>query len=152
MIENQTVETLSNYNYLQYLSIWTTTILCAFVHAVYKKVHQRIHFNQKLCRFIIDRTFMKMFYSCVTESILGFSFICWFDFLLHKKKKKTECRGLSCVQFSVKLKSSQRLALSFRIRTSCCCMNSSCFQQGIDTFCQKQKFIETLLSLLLLLY
>ena len=58
------------------------------VDAVCKKAHQRMYFLRKLRNFNLDTVFMKMFYSCFIESILTFSFICWYGSLLEKQKNR----------------------------------------------------------------
>ncbi|XDV19566.1 hypothetical protein PO909_025015 [Leuciscus waleckii] len=60
------------------------------VDAVCKKAHQRMHFLRKLCSFNVDTVFMEMFYSCFIESVLTFSFICWYGSLSIKQKNRMQ--------------------------------------------------------------
>ncbi len=46
-----------------------------------KKAHQHMFYLRKLCSFYVDSTFMKMFYSCCIESVISFSFVCWYGSL-----------------------------------------------------------------------
>ncbi len=52
----------------------------AHVDAVCKKAHQRMFYLRKLCRFKVDSTFIKIFYSCCIESVITFSFVCWYRY------------------------------------------------------------------------
>ena len=47
-----------------------------------------MYFYRKLRSFSVDISFMKMFYSCFIESILTFSFICWFGSLTLKDRNR----------------------------------------------------------------
>ncbi len=53
----------------------------AHVNDLCKKAHQHMFYLRKLCSFYMDSTFMKMFYSCCTESVISFSFVCWYGSL-----------------------------------------------------------------------
>ena len=46
--------------------------------AITKKGHQRLHLLRKLRSFNVDPTVFKLFYNYFIESVLAFSFICWF--------------------------------------------------------------------------
>ncbi len=60
------------------------------VDAVCKKAHQHMFYLQKLCSFKVDRTFMKMFYSCCIESVITFSFVCWYGSLNVKNRNRQQ--------------------------------------------------------------
>ncbi len=53
----------------------------AHVNDLCKKAHQHMFYLRKLCSFYMNSTFMKMFYSCCTESVISFSFVCWYGSL-----------------------------------------------------------------------
>ncbi len=50
----------------------------AHVNDLCKKAHQHMFYLRKVCSFYVDSTFMKMFYSCCIESVISFSFVCWY--------------------------------------------------------------------------
>ena len=58
--------------------------------AIAKKGQQRLYFLRKLNSFSVDKTVMNLFYKSFIESILTFSFICWFRNLTIKQKKSLE--------------------------------------------------------------
>ena len=45
---------------------------------IYKKCHQRLYSLRKLCSFNIDSTILSMIYQSCIQSVLTFSFMCWF--------------------------------------------------------------------------
>ena len=49
-----------------------------------------MYFYQKLRSFNVDTTFMRMFYSFFIESVLTFTFICWFGSLTLKNRYRLE--------------------------------------------------------------
>lgn len=87
VIEDQAFELVHNYKYLG-TNIDDKLCFDFHVDAVCKKAHQRMYFYRKLQSFNVDSTFMKMFYSCFIESVLTFSFICWYGLLTIKNKSR----------------------------------------------------------------
>jgi len=55
--------------------------------AIVKKSHQRV---RKLNYFNVERVVLKSFYNSFVESILSFSFICWFSSLSIKNKNRLQ--------------------------------------------------------------
>ena len=53
---------------------------------IIKKCNQRMYFLRKLNSFSVDTKILKLFYSSFIESVLCFSFICWFYNLNLKQK------------------------------------------------------------------
>lgn len=64
----------------------------AQVDTVCRKAHQRLYFLRKLGGFNVDNSFMKMFYSCFIESVITFSFVCWYGSL--NLKNRNRLRGI----------------------------------------------------------
>ncbi len=58
--------------------------------AVCKKARQRMFYLRKLCRFKVDSTFMKMFYSRCIESVITFSFVCWYGSLNGENRNRLQ--------------------------------------------------------------
>ena len=86
-IHGQAVDTVQQYKYLGTI-IDSNLSFEANTDAICTKAHQRMYFYRKLRSFKVDTTFMKIFYSCFIESILTFSFICWFGSLTAKDKNR----------------------------------------------------------------
>lgn len=55
-----------------------------------KKSHQRLFVLRKLNSFNVQRVVLKSFYNSFVESILSFSFICWFSSLSIKNKNRLQ--------------------------------------------------------------
>ena len=55
-------------------------------NAVIKKCNQRLYFLRKLNSFSVDKSILKLFYSSFIESVLTFSFVCWFFSLSVKNR------------------------------------------------------------------
>ncbi|XDV54859.1 hypothetical protein PO909_023061 [Leuciscus waleckii] len=53
---------------------------------IIKKSHQRLFVLRKLNSFNVQRVVLKSFYNSFVESILSFSFICWFSSVYKKQK------------------------------------------------------------------
>ncbi len=87
--EDQAVELVHNYKYLG-TNIDDKLSFEFHVDAVCKKAHQCMYFHRKLQGFNVASTFMKMFYSCFIESVLTFSFICWYGLLSLKNKNRLQ--------------------------------------------------------------
>ncbi len=66
------------------------------MYAVCQKAQQLMFYLRKLCRFKVDSTFMKMFYSHCIESIITFSFVCWYGSLNGKTETDSKVL-LKCV-------------------------------------------------------
>ena len=80
LIHDQEVEVVSQYKYLGTVMDdklrWD-----ANTEAIAKKGQQRLYFLQKLNSFSVDTKFLTLFYKSFIESIITFSFICWFGCL-----------------------------------------------------------------------
>lgn len=55
--------------------------------SIIKRANQRIHLLRKLNSFDVSRHILRTFYQSFIESLLTFSFICWFGGLSVKDKK-----------------------------------------------------------------
>ena len=62
----------------------------ANTEVIAKKGQQRLYFLRKLNSFSVDTKCLTLFYKSFIESILTFSFICWFGSLSVKNKKTLE--------------------------------------------------------------
>ncbi len=60
---------------------------------IIKKSNQRLYVLRKLNSFNIQGVILSTFYNLIVESVLSFSFICWFS-LLSKKKKENSLQGI----------------------------------------------------------
>ena len=89
VLNNQVVEVVNQYKYLGIL-VDNKLTFEPQVDAVCKKVHQRMYFYRKLRNFYVDNTFMQMFYSCFIESVLTFTFICWYGSISIKNKNRLQ--------------------------------------------------------------
>ena len=58
--------------------------------AIVKKCQQRMYFLRKLSTFSVDRTILQLFYKSFIESVLCFSFICWYFNLSAKHKNSLQ--------------------------------------------------------------
>ena len=89
VICSQAVDVAQQYKYLRTIIDDKLTfeqnldVVCA-------KAHQRMYFYLKLRSLDVDTTFMRMFYSSFIESVLTFSFICWFGSLTLKNRNRLE--------------------------------------------------------------
>ena len=86
-INSESIERVDNYKYLG------TFIDCRLswnhnTKHLYKKGQQRLFFLRKLNQFHVDKTIMTLFYRTFIQSILCFSFICWFDSLSEQCRDK----------------------------------------------------------------
>ena len=89
IINDQAVEVVKQYKYLGTI-IDNKLTFEPQVDAVCLKAHQRMYFYRKLRNFNVDRTFMKMFYSCFIESVLTFSFVSWYGSITLKNKNRLQ--------------------------------------------------------------
>ena len=91
-------------------------------NAVCSKLRQRKHFLRKLRSFNVNSTFVKLFYLCFVESVLTFSFICWFSLLNVKNQNclrsiikecgkiiGTQCNDIADLFKSRSVKKAQRI-------------------------------------------
>ena len=113
-IHGQAVDTVQQYKYLGTI-IDSNLTFEANTDAICAKAHQRMYFYRKLRSFNVDTTFMKMFYSCFIESVLTFSFICWFGSLTVDR-----CRLSNIVRMCGRIAgvSLQELAVLYRARAT----------------------------------
>ena len=56
----------------------------------YKKCQQRLYCLRKLRSFNVDNTILSMFYKSCIQSVLTFSFICWFGNVSQKDKNNLQ--------------------------------------------------------------
>ncbi len=89
VINDHVVEVVHQFKYLGTVIDEKLTFE-AHVDAVCKKAHQHMFYLQKLCSFKVDSTFMKMFYSCCIESVITFSFVCWYGSLNVKNRNRLQ--------------------------------------------------------------
>ena len=57
----------------------------------YMKCQQRFYYLRKLRSFNIDNIILSIFYQSCIQSVLTFSFICWFGNVSQKDKNKFQC-------------------------------------------------------------
>ena len=84
-INGMKVERVSEYKYLGTV-IDDKLTFTANVNAVNKKCQSRIYCLQKLKSLNINANVLQGFYRCFVQSVLTFSFICWFGSLSIKNK------------------------------------------------------------------
>ena len=88
-INGDNVENVKEYKYLgtifDYKLNWS-----ANTDAVIKKCQQRLHFLRKLRSFNVNERVLSLFYRCFVESILTFSFQCWYGSLSLVNKSRLE--------------------------------------------------------------
>ncbi|KAI5086940.1 gastrula zinc finger protein XlCGF28.1-like, partial [Silurus meridionalis] len=89
VINDHAVEIVHHFKYLGTI-IDEKLTFGAHVDAVCKKAHQRMYFLRKLYGFNVDSTFMKMFYSCFIESVITFTFVCWYGSLNLKNRNRLQ--------------------------------------------------------------
>ena len=89
LIHGEEVEVVSEYKYLG--TIFDDKLRWdANTEAIAKKGQQRLYFLRKLNSFSVDTKFLKLFYKSFIESILTFSFICWFGSLSVRNKNSLQ--------------------------------------------------------------
>ena len=113
LIHNKEIEIVDSYKYLG------TTFDAKLkweenTQLITRKCQQRIYFLRKLASFSVDKTILNLFYSSFIESILCFSFICWFYNLNIKQRNNVNRIVTLC---------SKIIGVSLR---------------DVSTFCQKQ--------------
>ena len=87
-IHGEPVEIVTSYKYLS--TIFEDILKWDLnTKAITKKGRQQLHLLCKLRLFNVDPTILKLFYNSFIESVLTFSFICWF-YNLNVKQKKTD--------------------------------------------------------------
>ena len=85
IVHDQEVEIVSKYTYLG--SIFDNKLKWDHnTDAILKKGQQRLYFLRKLRSFMVDRQILSLFYKSYIESVISFSFICWYQNLSVKNK------------------------------------------------------------------
>ena len=79
-------------------------------NVTYKKCQQRLYWLRKLRSFNIDNTILSMFYKSCIQSVLTFSFICWFGKVSQKDKNKLQ-RVVNIISKIIGLKQTSVTAL-----------------------------------------
>ena len=88
-INGDSVEIVNDYKYLG--TIFDSKLNWnANTDAVYKKCQQRLHFLRKLRSFNVNERVLSLFYHCFVESVLTFSFQCWYGSLSLVNKSRLE--------------------------------------------------------------
>ena len=93
VIHDNKVEVVDEYKYLdKYLGTTIDNKLKwdRYCSVTYKKCQQRLYCLRKLRSFNIDNTILSMFYKSCIQSVLTFSFICWFGNVSQKDKNKLQ--------------------------------------------------------------
>ena len=104
-IHGEPVEIVTSYKYLS--TIFEDILKWDLnTKAITKKGRQQLHLLCKLRLFNVDPTILKLFYNSFIESVLTFSFICWFYNLNVKQKK--QIINLICKSHPLLLLLSQR--------------------------------------------
>ena len=85
VIDGQDVEIVESYKYLG-TKIDNKLTFESNTNKIYKKSQQRLFCLRKLSKFQVDSSLMTMFYHAFIESVITFSFICWFSSLRVKQK------------------------------------------------------------------
>lgn len=88
-IHDQEVETVTRYKYLG--TIFDDKLSFNFnTDEIVKKCRQRMYFLRKLNSFSVDKVILTLFYKSFIESVLCFSFICWYYNLGVKNKNNLQ--------------------------------------------------------------
>ena len=89
VIHGEEVEVVTTYKYLGTIIdnklTWNDN-----TEAIVKKCQQRMFFLRKLNSFGVDKTILTLFYSSFIESVLTFSFICWYFNLSVKNRNNLQ--------------------------------------------------------------
>ena len=89
VIHDNKVEVVDEYKYLG-TTIDNKLKWDRHCSVTYKKCQQRLYCLRKLRSFNIDNTILSMFYKSCIQSVLTFSFICWFGNVSQKDKNKLQ--------------------------------------------------------------
>ena len=89
VIHDNKVEVVDEYKYLG-TTIDNKLKWDRHCSVTYKKCQQRLYCLRKLRSFNIDNTILSMFYKSCIQSVLTFSFICWFGNISQKDKNKLQ--------------------------------------------------------------
>ena len=89
VIHDNNVEVVDEYKYLG-TTIDNKLKWDRHCSVTYKKCQQRLYCLRKLRSFNIDNTILSMFYKSCIQSVLTFSFICWFGNVSQKDKNKLQ--------------------------------------------------------------
>uniref|UniRef100_A0A1A8LS20 Reverse transcriptase domain-containing protein n=3 Tax=Nothobranchius TaxID=28779 RepID=A0A1A8LS20_9TELE len=95
IIHGEVVEVVEEY---RYLGSWIDNKLRFVTNtdSIFKRAQQRIYLLRKLNYFNVNKRILCNFYSCFIESILTFSFVCWYKALSMKDKKKLQSIVKTC--------------------------------------------------------
>lgn len=86
-INDQPVGMLTNTGIL---APWSRTNSHSSHRCARELIRDNFFFYCTLWNFNVDYTFMKMFYSCLMESVLTFSLVCWYRFLSQRNKNRLQ--------------------------------------------------------------
>ena len=89
IIHGANVEIVTSYKYLGTI-VDDKLKFTENAQAIVKKGQQRLYFLHKLKSFSVDKSIISLFYKSFIESVLSFSFICWFCNLNVKDKNALE--------------------------------------------------------------
>ena len=92
-IYNNEVKIVSKYKYLG--TIFDKLKWDDNTEEIVKKGQQRLYLLQKLNYFSVDQKILTLFYKSFFESVLSFSFICWFYSL--EVKNRNSLQRLVCI-------------------------------------------------------
>lgn len=108
MIHGEEVESVTNYKYLG--TVFDSRLKFDLnTDAIIKKSHQRIYLLRKLNHFSVSQPILCTFYRSFIESLLTFSFICWFHNLSVRDKNSLN----NIVKLSSKIIGVQAPSLNF---------------------------------------
>ncbi len=88
------VERVQEYKYLG--TIFDTTLeFQQNTEVIIKKVNQRMYVLRKLNSFCVQKKILRTFYTTFIESVLSFSFLCWYSSLSLRNKNRLQTLGLA---------------------------------------------------------
>jgi hypothetical protein len=87
LINDETVERVMCYKYLG-THIDSKLQWSENIDAICSKSKKRLYFLRKLKEFEVDHTILRLFFRSIIQSVLSFSFICWFGGLSKLLKNK----------------------------------------------------------------
>ncbi len=89
------VERVQEYKYLG--TIFDTTLkFQQNTEVIIKKVNQRMYVLRKLNSFCVQKKILRTFYTTFIESVLSFSFLCWYSSLSLRNKNRLQTLVRTC--------------------------------------------------------
>ena len=88
IIHNNEVEIVSKYKYIS--TIFADKLKWDNTEEIVKNGQHRLYLLRKLNYFSVDRNLVSHFYKSFIESVLSFSFICWFHSLRMKNRNSLQ--------------------------------------------------------------